>query len=161
MNISSKFFVELPIFYNNLTLGNFEYSKFKNLNNTEGKTIIVNLCEEKITTVNSNVIICNLKLADSYNQPYWYFKKVMIDCIKIMHYAKNNKHSLIVNCAAGINRSCSAIVAFAISNGISVDIAINYIKTCKKNKYSSDIWPTLMNKQFIFYLKQLENDRKK
>jgi protein-tyrosine phosphatase len=158
---NTQFFIELPKIYDKLTLGNFEYSTFKNLNTVNNKTIIINLCEEKLPDINPNIIVCNLQLDDSFRQPYSYFKKIMIQCISLMHIAKNNNYSIIVNCAAGINRSCSAIVAFAISNSIPINNAINYIKTCKQNKYGNNNWPTLTNTQFVMYLKKLESDRRK
>ena len=61
----------------------------------------------------------------------------MIQCTKIMHFAKTNNYSIIVNCAAGINRSCSAIVSFAISVGIPVETIVDYIKKRKPYILSS------------------------
>ena len=73
----------------------------------------------------------------------------MIHCLSLMHIAKNNNYPIIVNCAAGINKSCSVIVWFAISNNIPLDNAINYIKTCKQKKYGNNIWTTLTNEQLL------------
>jgi protein-tyrosine phosphatase len=156
--MNSKNYVELPDIYNKLILGNFNYSIYKN-SNTFHKTIIINLCERKFQSNNKNIVVYNLQLDDSLQQPYSYFKKIMIHCTKIMHFAKTNNYSIIVNCAAGINRSCSAIVTFAISVGIPIETIVDYIKKRKENKYGQN-WATLTNPLFVYYLKQLEKEKK-
>lgn len=150
------YFVELPKIYKKLTLGNFEFASSK----INDDTIIINLCEKKIhnnNTNNRNKFIYNFRLDDSYGQTYNYFKSVMLKCIQVMKLAESNNYPVIINCAAGVNRSCSAIVAYAMSNGLSVNETINYIKSKKKNKYGNK-WPTLTNMQFVEYLHQMQNE---
>lgn len=143
---------KLPQIYKNLILGNFNFSS----RNVSNNTMIINLCEVKLENPN-NKFIYNFRLDDSYNQPYSYFKNIMDQCVKLIKIAENNNYPVIVNCAAGINRSCSAIVAYAISKGWTVDTTIKYIVSQKQNKYGK-LWPTLTNKQFIQYLKKMKSE---
>lgn len=144
--------VKLPQIYKNLILSDFEFS----LKNISSKTIIINLCEVELEHPNNNFIY-NFKLEDSHNQSYSYFKYIMDQCVHIIKIAENNNYSVIVNCAAGINRSCSAIVAYAISKGLHIDDTINYIISQKQNKYKNQ-WHTLTNTQFVQYLKKMKNE---
>ena len=144
--------VNLPQIYKNLFLGNFNFS----LKNMYKKTMIINLCEIKLKNIN-NKHINNFRLDDSYNQSYSYFKNIMEKCVNLITIAENNNYPVIVNCAAGINRSCSVIIAYAISKGLSVDDTIKYIVSQKKYKYGN-IWSTLTNTQFIQYLKKMKSE---
>ena len=144
--------VNLPQIYKNLFLGNFNFS----LKNIYKNTMIINLCEIKLKNIN-NKHINNFRLDDSYNQSYSYFKNIMEKCVNLINIAENNNYPVIVNCAAGINRSCSVIIAYAISKGLSVDDTIKYIVSQKQYKYGN-IWPTLTNTQFIQYLKKMKSE---
>ena len=155
----NPFFVCLPDIYDKLILGNFYFSLHKVLNKSfvDSKTVIINLSEQKLKS--DTVLIYNFDLEDSYRQSYEYFKHIMNQCIYIINDAKKNKKYVIVNCAAGVNRSCSAIIAFAISNNLIADNSIDYIKYTKNEKYGN-IWPTLTNLRFVEYLRMMEFEKK-
>ena len=144
--------VKLPQIYKKLILGNFNFSSKNVYNNT----MIINLCKVKLENPN-NKFINNFRLDDSYNQSYSYFKNIMEQCIKLIKIAEYNNYPVIVNCAAGINRSCSVIVAYAISKGLPIEATIKYIVSQKQNKYGNK-WPTLTNTQFIQYLKKMKSE---
>lgn len=146
--------VNLPIIYQKLILSNFEYAK-ANVNNP---VMIINLCEQPLQSNSNNSLIYNFKLDDSDSIPYHYFKGIMVQCAHLIKMAVDNKYPVIVNCAAGINRSSSAVVAYSIlARKLKVDDAIGYIKHMKAQKYGNR-WPTLTNYKFVEYLKRMESE---
>jgi hypothetical protein len=102
--------------------------------------------------------ILNLTLDDSYEEPYDYFKDIMLQGIIQMSNAEKEGKSIEVNCAAGINRSCSVIVGYAVLlKGWNVKNAMDYIKF-EKNKRYGNRWPTLTNENFVRYLKRMQKE---
>lgn len=145
--------VTLPEIYENLTLSDYVFSS----QNAEKKVIIVNLSEKMLESKN-NKYIYNFRIDDSENVPYYYFKNVMLQCAHFIDHAQKNNRAIIVNCTAGINRSCSAIVAYSLlSKKFSVNTTMNYIKSSKSGKYG-DVWPTLTNPKFVEYLKRMQSE---
>lgn len=147
------FNVELPLIYQKLILSNFEYAK-ANINNP---VMIINLCEQPLKSNNNNLIY-DFRLDDSDNIPYHYFKGIMVQCAHLVKMAEDNDYPVIVNCAAGINRSSSAVVTYSLlAKKLNVDNSIGYIKYMKSQKYGNR-WPTLTNYKFVEYLKRMESE---
>jgi len=145
--------VNLPHIYEKLILSDFIYSS-KNINNN---VVIINLCEKPLISLH-NPHIYNIQINDSNNVPYEYFKMIMLKCYKILKMAENNNYPVIVNCAAGINRSSSVIITYSfLYKKFSIKQIINYIKYIKFKKYG-DMWPTLTNHKFIEYLLIMQSE---
>lgn len=146
--------VQLPQIYRNLTLSDFEFAN----DNKDQNTMIINLCATKLKSKH-NIHIYNFDMNDSEDVPYNYFKGIMSQCAQLLHIAETNSIPVIVNCAAGVNRSCSVIVAYAISKGLPIDDTIEYIKQEKKKKYRGERWRTLTNPIFISHLQKIQSER--
>ena len=145
--------ITLPQIYRNLVLSDFVYSS-TNVNN---KVMIINLCEQPLHS-GKNRLIYNFKLDDSENISYEYFKNIMLNCCNLLKIAETNNLPVIVNCAAGINRSCSVIVAYSfLMRRFPVHQAIEYIKHMKVQKYGNK-WPTLTNYKFVEYLQIMQHE---
>lgn len=151
IEIEEGFNVKLPLIYNKLVLSDFLYS----YNNRNNNCVIINLCRRKIYS-SYNPHIYNILLDDSINIPYQYFKKIMLECSNILKMAINNNYPIIINCAAGINRSSSVIIAYSsLYKKININEIIFYIIEMKKNKYGYK-WPTLTNNIFFEYLNKMK-----
>lgn len=148
--------VDLHKIYEKITLSDLEFAEYY----ISDETMIINLSEKELANEKNNNFIFNLKLSDSYiPQSYDYFKDVMQKCIELIDIAKGSDYPVIVNCTAGVNRSCSAIIAYMIvKQGISVDEAIDYIRAEKRKKYPNKRWSTLTNTKFVEYLKRMKEE---
>jgi len=145
--------VHLPQIYQRLVLSDFLYASA----NVDNKVMIINLCEQPLQR-NMNHLIYNFKLDDSENISYQYFKNIMLQCCNLLRMAETNNIPVIVNCAAGINRSCSVIVAYSfLTRRFPVQQAIGYIKHIKSQKYGN-CWPTLTNYRFVEYLLRMQQE---
>ena len=154
-NYSLGYNVQLPQIYEKLTLGDFEYSR----DNKDQKVMIINLCAEPLKS-NTNNLIYNFQMNDSEEVPFNYFKNIISQCVQLIYVAEHSNYPVIVNCAAGINRSCSVIVAYALQKEFgqnNIDHIIEYIKQEKKKKYSGERWSTLTNHIFVNHLRRIKN----
>ena len=146
--------VNLPQVYEKLILSDFEFSK----NNKDKDTIIINLCMDKLESEHNNFIY-NFNLLDSEEVPYHNFKDIISQCVQLIYIAEQKNYPIIVNCAAGINRSCSVIVAYSISKGLGIDDTIEYIKHEKRKKYRRERWSTLTNQIFVNHLRRIKSEK--
>lgn len=141
----------LPQIYKRLMLSDFLYASA----NVDNKVMIINLCKQPLHS-NMNHLIYNFKLDDSENIPYKYFKNIILQCCNLLRMAESKNIPVIVNCAAGINRSCSVILAYSfLTRRFPVQQAMDYIKHMKEQKYRNQ-WPTLTNHRFVEYLLQMQ-----
>ena len=146
-NFSHGYNVNLPQIYKKLTLGDFIYSR----DNKDKEVMIINLCSEPLNS-NTKNLIYNFQMNDSEEVPFNYFKSIISQCVQLINIAEHSNYPVIVNCAAGVNRSCSVIVAYASQKKLPIDNTIEYIKYVKMKKYRIK-WNTLTNKVFVNYLK--------
>ena len=96
----------------------------------------------------------------------------MLRCVQIIKEAKTKNESVLVNCLAGVNRSCSAIVAYAMLEtkyGIKSSTAyIEKMKAAKHDEYiirsmgtaEQGMWDTMTNTSFIRHLMIMISEQK-
>jgi hypothetical protein len=151
--IADGYNVHLPLIYQKLILSDFLYSSA----NVDRKVMIINLCEQPLQSA-YNHLIYNFKLDDSEYISYQYFKMVMLKCCELLKMAETKNYPVIVNCAAGINRSSSVVVSYSfLTKRLPVKQAIAYIKYMKTTKYRN-AWPTLTNYKFVEYLLKMQHE---
>lgn len=161
-------FIHLPHIYEKLTLGNYDYASTVCYGGIYDH--IINLSCRLFPEGHSRKITHNILLHDNKTQHYDNFKKAIMWCVQIIRRAKEKRESVLVNCLAGVNRSCSAIVAFDIlENGRSIEESIEYICRVKQEHHDdyieacmgtieTGIWDTMNNESFVNHLYLLKSE---
>jgi len=145
--------VHLPSIHENLYLSNLEYSR----NHASEYDFVINL-SETIVKVNRDkkTKVFHFYMQDTSLMSFPEFKKIIM---KISNVLEENlaQGKVLIHCAAGVNRSPAAIVAYAIlKQQKPVATLVKNIEYRKADNDSLGHWDTLTNLTFLHYLENLK-----
>jgi hypothetical protein len=133
--------VGLPMIYEHLYISNLDYVLSNDIRDT-GINYIINLSNHIISSDIEQVFI---SFSDDHNISHKHFSFVIDKVVRHIQYAVDNHKHILVHCNAGVNRSVSAIIAYAlVTHQESVDRWVQYIESRKCNA-GYPYWDTLTN----------------
>lgn len=109
-------------------------------------------CSQNLSTLTQNNIkhIINLSNAEKYQKfdtvKYFdinidddtnsnisiYFDK----CIEIINNCVNNYENILIHCVCGVSRSVTIVIAYLISNSLTLNEALIHVKKLRNNQYT-------------------------
>lgn len=147
--------ISLPMIYEHLYLSNLDYAlQADSLLMAKGIDFMINVSNHPLKTrMYSEYIV----FSDDANVSYKYFHDRIEKVVEAIKWSVENKRHVLIHCAAGTNRSVSAIIAYALqycTEKKSVDEWIKYIENRKVEK-GYMYWDTLTNIRWRKYLSLL------
>lgn len=151
--------IHLPEIYKKLYLSNYGFvDAGDHLKDEYAFEYVVNMSGDYVQN-SKRCMVINVNINDNKNISYHYFKKEILNIVRLIKEASEDRHAILVCCKAGTNRSVSAILAYAmLEKNMSYYDAIRYIVNKKKKSYC--YWDSMTNMKFYHYLQQIKIDHK-
>lgn len=152
--------VHLKEIHPELYLGNYDYAEmtkdkeFNMIINLSGKPIISKKNRNSIRWLKKGTCIIN-----NFHLPektiYKTFEKKILELVKYIQ----KDWKILINCAAGVNRSAAVIIAYSMINlGWTYQETLEYIN--KEKEKVDPNWATLTNRQFQRFLLAFQQNHK-